>query len=180
MKQMRTYVLLALIGLLLAACGASDTAETTTTSSAAPTTVAGVTTTSSPGEPAVHPGLTSRVALAVADLSERLAVPESEIEVVSAQPVTWPDSSLGCPEPGMQYAQVLTDGALIELESAGTSYSYHMGGSTYVPFLCETPVLPQKSTGTTLDPEGPVTTITRDDLKPDPTDQSVPPPRYDD
>jgi hypothetical protein len=121
----------------------------------------------------VHPGLASRVTLAVADLSERLAVAETEIEVISAQPVSWPDSSLGCPEPGMQYAQVVTDGALIELGSGGQTYSYHMGGSTYVPFLCESPAgsIPPKDTSGS--------TITLPELDPDPTDESVPPPGYD-
>ena len=171
MKLMRTLSLVALIGLVLSACGAGQGGAATTT------TVADVTTSSS-GEANVHPGLSSRVAIAVADLSERLGVSESEIEVISAQPVVWPDASLGCPEPDMQYAQVATDGALIELRSDDTTYSYHMGGSTYEPFLCESPVLPEKSTATTL--EGTPPTVTRDDLKPDPTDQSVPPPRYDD
>jgi hypothetical protein len=170
---MRTLVSLALAALALASCGAGETAETTTPSTAVSTTVAGVTPTSSPDDPAVHPGLASRVALAVTDLAERLAVPESEIEVVSAQPVTWPDSSLGCPEPGMQYAQVMTDGARIELASGGTTYSYHMGGSTYVPFLCERPAgsIPPKVTSGS--------TITVPELEPDPTDESVPPPGYD-
>ena len=178
MTMIRTISLSALIGLGLVACGGSGEPATRTTPIPGSTTVAEVTTPSSDG-PDIHPGLASRVAIAVADLSERLGVPESEIEVISAQPVVWPDASLGCPEPGMQYAQVTTDGALIELGSDGTTYSYHMGGSTYEPFLCENPTLPESSTATTLG-EGIPPTITRDDLNPDTTDQSVPPPRYDD
>lgn len=162
---MRTLFLVALIGLVLAACGAGLAGDATTTSTVVATTVGQVTTTPA-GGPTIEPGLSSRVAIAVADLAGRLGVPESEIEVLSAQPVVWPNTSLGCPEPGMQYAQVATDGALIELRSEGTTYSYHMGGSTYEPFLCESPTLPEKSTATTLVPEE--------------TDQSVPPPRYDD
>ncbi len=170
---MRTLFCVVLVGVVLAACGAGLAGDATTTSTAVPTTVVEVTTTPA-GGPTIEPGLNSRVAIAVADLSGRIGVSESEIEVISAQPVVWPDASLGCPQPGMQYAQVATDGALIELGSQGTTYSYHMGGSTYEPFLCESPsgtIPPKDTTGTT---------ITRDDLKPDPTDQSVPPPRYDD
>ena len=147
MNLMRTMSLVALVAMVLTACGAGEAGDTTIPSTIVSTTVPGVTTSSS-GEPNVHPGLASRVALAVADLAERLGVPESEIEVISAQPVVWPDSSLGCPEPGMQYAQVATDGALIELRFDGTTYSYHMGGSTYEPFLCESPTVPEKSTAT--------------------------------
>src|SRR5687768_1987839 len=36
---------------------------------------------------------------AVLDLSRRLRVPEDEIEVLEVEEVTWPDGSLGCPQP---------------------------------------------------------------------------------
>ena len=53
------------------------------------------------------------VAAAVDDLAGaagRRSRPTST--VVDARAVTWPDSSLGCPEPGMMYTQVLVDGTL--------------------------------------------------------------------
>jgi hypothetical protein len=39
--------------------------------------------------------------------------------------VDWSDTSLGCPEPGMAYAQVITPGYLIVLGAAGQTYEYH-------------------------------------------------------
>jgi hypothetical protein len=75
---------------------------------------------------------------AKADLAERLGVPTDDIAVVSSEEVTWPDSSLGCPQPGMMYAQVLTSGSRIVLTAAGRSYEYHSGGQR-PPFLCENP-----------------------------------------
>jgi hypothetical protein len=45
---------------------------------------------------------------AITDLAKRLAVPVDEITLLEAKSVIWPDASLGCPEEGMQYAQVLT------------------------------------------------------------------------
>jgi hypothetical protein len=40
-------------------------------------------------------------------------------------PVQWSDSSLGCPEPGVTYAQVITPGYLIELSTGGLTYEVH-------------------------------------------------------
>lgn len=84
----------------------------------------------------IDPGLRPYVDLAVADLARRLGVDAGQIEVDSATLKQWPDSSLGCPQPGMQYAQMLTDGALIVLLHEGKTYKYHAGGSR-TPFYCE-------------------------------------------
>lgn len=75
---------------------------------------------------------------AVADLARRLRLDPTVVTVVSVEQVTWRDASAGCPEPGMMYAQVLTDGARIILEAAGTRYVYH-STATRRPFLCENP-----------------------------------------
>ena len=59
-----------------------------------------------------------------ADLASRLGISEDEISVVSAESKTWSDSSLGCPEKGMMYTQVITPGYRIILEVDGTQYDY--------------------------------------------------------
>ncbi len=84
--------------------------------------------------------------MAVADLSRRLTVAESEIEVVSATLVVWPNTGLGCEIAGMQYAQVPQDGSLIELRVGGKLFHYHSGGSK-LPFLCENVVIKPPPTG---------------------------------
>jgi hypothetical protein len=84
----------------------------------------------------VEPGMRSSVELAVADLAERLQVEPERVTVLGADLVVWPDASLGCPEPGMQYAQVPVDGARIRLEVDGVTYDYHGGGDRTEPFLC--------------------------------------------
>lgn len=83
------------------------------------------------------PAMSGFVESAVADLASRLDVPEDEVTVVTAEAVTWGDTSLGCPQPGMRYAQVVQDGTYIELEHSGTTYPYHSGGERPDPFLCE-------------------------------------------
>jgi hypothetical protein len=86
----------------------------------------------------IDPGLAPYVDIAIGDLATRLSVDRSQITTTSATLVQWPDSSLGCPAPGQQYAQVLTDGSVIVLTAGGDEYRYHSGGSR-TPFFCEKP-----------------------------------------
>jgi hypothetical protein len=65
------------------------------------------------------------VELAEEDLARRQDLSVSRIRLISIEAVEWPDASLGCPRPGMMYAQVVTPGFLIVLEAAGQSYEYH-------------------------------------------------------
>lgn len=87
------------------------------------------------------------VQLAKEDLARRLKLPVSEISVVSVEAVDWPDTSLGCPQPGMAYAQVITPGFRVVLEAAGQSYEYHTDQDSSV-VLCQgggsdvTPLMP--------------------------------------
>ena len=70
--------------------------------------------------------------LAVADLAKQLGIATESITVRSVEAVEWSDASLGCPEPGMMYAQVITPGYRIVLEANGQSYEYHTGSGTIV------------------------------------------------
>jgi hypothetical protein len=55
--------------------------------------------------------------------------------VVSAESVTWNDSSLGCPRPGMMYSQVITPGMRVVVTVDAKTYDYRFGRSD-VPKLC--------------------------------------------
>ena len=65
------------------------------------------------------------VQMAKEDLARRLGLALEVIQLVSVEAVDWSDTSLGCPQPGMMYAQVITPGFLIELEAMGQTYEYH-------------------------------------------------------
>jgi hypothetical protein len=65
------------------------------------------------------------LAAATADLAERLGITEDGILARSVGRVLWPDTSLGCPEPDIMYAQVQTPGYIILLEVEGETYRYH-------------------------------------------------------
>ncbi|MDX1408310.1 MAG: hypothetical protein R3330_09255, partial [Saprospiraceae bacterium] len=60
---------------------------------------------------------------------------------VNAADVVWPDSSLGCPQKGMVYADVLTPGYLIVLSADGREYEYHTSKGTEVVY-CINPTAP--------------------------------------
>jgi hypothetical protein len=73
------------------------------------------------------------------DLAGRLSLEADkidQIDLIEIKAVVWPDSSLGCPQPGMAYTQVQQDGLRIRLRVGKRIYSYHSGGSR-LPFLCE-------------------------------------------
>ena len=74
--------------------------------------------------------------LARQDLATRLGIDPAAVKIASVQPRSWPDASLGCPEPGRSYAQVVTAGFLIELEAQGRTYRYHSDRKRIVP--CDT------------------------------------------
>src|SRR5262245_26364313 len=52
---------------------------------------------------------------AKADAAKRTGKSDKEITVVSAERVSWSDASMGCPAPGMMYAQVIVPGYRIIL-----------------------------------------------------------------
>jgi hypothetical protein len=91
------------------------------------------------------PRLQGLVEKAKEDLAKRLSIHLTEIVVVEAAEVTWPDSSLGCPQNGMAYAEVLTQGYLIRLEYAKKQYEYHAGKGTEATY-CPNPTAPVPGT----------------------------------
>ncbi|NJN97125.1 MAG: hypothetical protein HC875_25045 [Anaerolineales bacterium] len=88
------------------------------------------------GAAPASPGSDAALAAAIADLTKQSGVPSDQITVVSVEPMEWPDASLGCPQEGMMYAQVITPGYLIVLEAQGQQYEYHTDQGTNV-VLCQ-------------------------------------------
>lgn len=82
------------------------------------------------------PALQPLVDQAKDDLAVRLGVAPEAITVVSAEMVQWPDAANGCPQPGMSYAQVVSDGSEIVLATGGAQYRYTTGGTSYTPVFC--------------------------------------------
>lgn len=125
---------IALLGLALAlsACGAEGVTSDPTTSTSQTGDTPGSTSTTPVGDDM------DLVDQARADLAAHLRVSESDIELISIEEVTWPDGSLGCPEPGKSYTQALVEGHRIVLGYGERAYVYHSGGDQD-PFLCPSP-----------------------------------------
>lgn len=64
------------------------------------------------------------LAAILADAADRSGLDAAEIEELRAESTTWPDGSLGCPEPGQVYTQALIDGYHIVLDAAGDELDY--------------------------------------------------------
>lgn len=74
----------------------------------------------------------------VADAATRLGVDPAAVTIVEANAQTFPDGSLGCPEPGMMYTQALVDGYQVIAEANGTRLDYR--GSAPGRFrICQSP-----------------------------------------
>ena len=91
------------------------------------------------GDGPIDPGLQPFIDKAVAQLVDEHGYTPGEITVESARLVQWRSSAAGCPEPRMQYAQVVTDGSAIELVAGGDTYWFHSGGRDGL-VLCTSPL----------------------------------------
>ena len=89
-----------------------------------------------PDAPAATPPAVSVVPQSLIDQmleqAARLAsVPVEDLTVESAEAVTWPDGSLGCPEPGMMYTQALVDGYRVVIGLGDQRFDFRGSGSTF-------------------------------------------------
>ena len=72
-----------------------------------------------------NPEAQGAVDASVRDATPRLGVAANQLIVERVEAREWGDSSLGCPQPGMMYAQVITPGYLIVVAGGGKRLEYH-------------------------------------------------------
>jgi hypothetical protein len=90
------------------------------------------------GEPVATAAVPREVRRAVAaDAARRLKVNENMVVLSGAERLTWNDSSLGCPQPGMHYSQALVPGYRIVAKSADGALVYHTDNTGNL-VLCDT------------------------------------------
>jgi hypothetical protein len=155
-----------LLALALAACGQADTGAPPATSAptiiaeqptaaptAAPTSAPAATVQpaatsapapTQPAEPSPGSGLSVEappelVTAAQQQLAKYLKVSPDALKLQSANAKEWPDGSLGCPEEGMVYPQVLVPGYLLIFTDSAQSVQYevHTGQSEAQLVLCQ-------------------------------------------
>jgi len=71
-------------------------------------------------------------------VTEQLGLSAAALTLVSVEQVTWPDTSLGCPQPDMTYAQVLTPGwRVVFVDENGQKYNVHTAEKREYFVICE-------------------------------------------
>jgi hypothetical protein len=133
MRRARVFIR-ALPILVLAACGPAATPPPTPPPPRAPET--------SPVPSALPRSDTNPEAQPPVDqvlqaAATQLGVSANQLQVDQVEARQWPDSSLGCPQPGNQYSQVVTPGFLIVVRTAsGGQLEYHTDARSRV-VLCK-------------------------------------------
>ncbi len=72
----------------------------------------------------------------LADLVQRTGAERGDIQMVRAEAVVWNDGSLGCPQPGEFYIQILVNGYWVISQVEGVEYDYRANDSGFFTF-CE-------------------------------------------
>ncbi len=85
--------------------------------------------------PTPSPELASIIQAAKEDVAHRTRLDRGTIRLGGVESVTWPDGSLGCPQPDVMYTQMLVPGYRVRIEAGGQSWVYHAAKSG-APVLC--------------------------------------------
>jgi hypothetical protein len=60
----------------------------------------------------------------IADAARRAGVSESAVVVRGSEEIQFPDGSLGCPQPGMMYTQMVIPGYRVVVQAGGKTFDY--------------------------------------------------------
>ena len=69
-------------------------------------------------------------------LAEELDADEGDFRLDSSEGMGWSDASLGCPQEGYTYAQVITPGYKLVFDHAGTAYPVHTNSDGSHMVIC--------------------------------------------
>lgn len=140
LKVMNGRRILALVAVLSLAVTAACEADADGQPSAEPASTPAVVS----GDPAGPDGTTPVGDDVAADVNIEAAareflegeIGEGDFNLRSSEPVGWSDASLGCPQEGFAYAQVLTPGHKLVFELDGTLYPVHSNADGSHMVIC--------------------------------------------
>ncbi len=78
--------------------------------------------------------LQSVIRAAVDDAARRTGQNVSALQVISSEAVTWPDGSLGCPQPGVMYTMATVPGYRVRIQAGDTVLDYHASQRGYLVY----------------------------------------------
>jgi hypothetical protein len=73
-------------------------------------------------------------------LAAELDLPSEQVSLLRSEAVQWRDTSLGCPQPGMMYAQVIVPGYRFVLQVEGTEYEVHTDQRGNKILICQSSI----------------------------------------
>jgi len=82
------------------------------------------------------------VLLAQQRLAQNLDLPTRRLILREARAFAWPDTSLGCPQPGQTYEAVVLNGYRFVLQAGETAYAFHTDSERLLPCPAGREVLP--------------------------------------
>ena len=72
------------------------------------------------------------VRAAIAQAATDLGIAPDQLTIIAVEARDWPDSSLGCPQPGRAYSQIVTPGYRLVVRANGQQYEYHTNRTTMI------------------------------------------------
>jgi len=167
---MKCYILLTLGCIILLTACMTETLSPTAPSDLAATTEVGVLPTPpAPDSPLAMPATPQPSSTLPRDMysglrdavAKELDVAPETLQMVHSEEMTWRDSSLGCPEKGMNYSQVIIYGWRIVFEDENGKLHYvHTGENSKNFIICTNPIATKP--GLTPIPEGVNMNIAKD------------------
>ncbi|MCS6836053.1 MAG: hypothetical protein NZ750_08555 [Anaerolineae bacterium] len=82
------------------------------------------------------------VLLAQRRLAQDLDLPMRRLVVREARAFAWPDTSLGCPQPGQTYEAIVLNGYRFVFQAGDTTYAFHTDSERLLPCPAGREVLP--------------------------------------
>ncbi|NJO06045.1 MAG: hypothetical protein HC876_11280 [Chloroflexaceae bacterium] len=76
------------------------------------------------------------IAAAQTAMADELGIVSDTLTLVRAEPMDWPDSSVGCPAPDEMYLQVITPGYLLIFSDGISDYPVHTARNGEILVLC--------------------------------------------
>lgn len=144
-RDRRLLACLALgLGLVAAGCGGDDPTATPPSTPTATTPDVGTPQPDAPTGIDEDSPLGVATGQAVEQAAADAGVPVEDVEVVTAEEVTWRDGALGCPDPDMSYTQALVEGFRIVVEVDGERVHYH-ADEPQDTFRCDDPEDPAET-----------------------------------
>jgi hypothetical protein len=120
---------------LLVACGGEDSGvgvETTPAPTMTPVTMPSATPHATPEPTPDERDLPEAVRHVREVAANDAGIDPQHVAILDFEEVVWPSTALGCPTPGMFYAQVLTPGFRVSVEVDGSTRRYHTDSGTTV------------------------------------------------